>query len=193
LLAIGTNGIVNGATVQSRVAIEQGWSDWMSLLRTQDDGYWHIHNPQQQDRLVFYFTDLNGNTPEGNLALWNNGKVSIGTTDIDGDYGLYVYKGILTDKVKVAVHGSAEWSDHVLAPGYPLMSLTETREFIDRHGHLPGVPPAECVVEEGLDVAKTDAMLLAKIEELTLHLIALNRRVNFLETENIQLRTLNGR
>jgi len=59
--------------------------------------------------------------------------------------------------------------------------------YIKSHKHLPGVPSADEVVEQGIDMAKMDATLLQKIEELTLHMIEMNKRINYLENENARL------
>jgi hypothetical protein len=94
-----------------------------------------------------------------------------------------VEDGILTEKVKVALKSTADWSDYVFAPTYKLRSLSEVAEFVQANKHLPGVPSASDVVEHGIDVAKMDAKLLEKIEELTLYSIEL-------EKENRQQRTI---
>lgn len=179
----------------SKLVIKNGWSDWISLINDDgdpatDDGYWHLHNPgPERDRLLFYYTDESGDTPPNSgVSFWNDGKVSIGTTDRPGDYLLYVGTGILTEKVKIALTGTAQWSDHVFKPGYKLMPLKDVETFIAENGHLPGVPSAECLVEEGLDVVKTNAMLMEKVEELTLYQIEMNERLNRLEAENARLR-----
>ena len=76
-----------------------------------------------------------------------------------------------------------------LQHNHHLVPPTEVSAYIKRHGHLPGVTSAERMVEHGLDVVKTDAMLLEKIEELTLHLIAMEERLKALERENFRLRS----
>jgi hypothetical protein len=98
-------------------------------------------------------------------------------------YRLYVEDGILTEKVKVALKSTADWSDYVFAPSYKLRSLSEVAQYVQENKHLPGVPSASEVVEHGIDVAKMDAKLLEKIEELTLYSIEL-------EKENNQQRTI---
>lgn len=128
------------------------------------------------------------------MTVDKDGKVIIGppgylNTNTTYPYGLYVANGIITEKVKVAVANQSDWSDHVFAPGYRLMPLAEVDHYIATHGHLPDVPSAACMVEEGLDVVATDAMLLQKIEELTLHLIAMEERLGRLEVENAMLRS----
>ncbi|WP_240163519.1 beta strand repeat-containing protein [Spirosoma taeanense] len=103
------------------------------------------------------------------------------------DYNLFVSKGILTEKVKVAVKNTAEWSDYVFAPTYQLKPLAEVEEFIKTNQHLPGVPSAEGMVEQGNDLHQTDAMLLRKIEELTLYVIALEKRSQLQDQKNRRL------
>ena len=120
-----------------------------------------------------------GRLTSNQLTVFPDGKVRIGDvpTNTDYDYQLYVGGGILTKRVKVALPTTTDWSDHVFQPGYHLMPLRDVASFIARNGHLPGVPSADCMVEEGLDVVKTDAMLMEKVEELTLHAIDLNKRL----------------
>jgi hypothetical protein len=78
----------------------------------------------------------------------------------------------------------------VFRPGYRLRPLSEVASFIRQHGHLPGIPSAAEVKEKGVSVADVQAKLLAKIEELTLHLIQqetdnreLSDRLTRLETQ----------
>jgi hypothetical protein len=100
-------------------------------------------------------------------------------------YRLYVQDGILTEKVKVAVKNASEWSDYVFAPSYKLTPLAEVARFIQINKHLPGVPSAAEVVEQGVDMAKMDAKLLEKIEELTLYTIQLEKE-NQQQADEIQ-------
>lgn len=129
-------------------------------------------------------------TGGGNYHLFikDNGKVSIGldptvSSTFNGGYKLYVADGIMTEKVKVALKSSADWADYVFAEDYQLMPLQEVEEFVTKNHHLPGVPSAEEVKKNGIDVATMDAKLLEKIEELTLHMIALEKKYNDLKKE----------
>lgn len=106
-------------------------------------------------------------------------------------YRLFVEEGILTEKVKVAIKNSADWSDHVFSSGYRLRPLTEVENYIKSHRHLPGVPSADDVVKEGIDVGKMDAKLLEKVEETMLYLMQVNKRLERLEKENRRLKTEN--
>jgi len=86
-------------------------------------------------------------------------------------YSLVVMGGILTERLRVATRNSTNWADYVLAPDYRLTPLSEVGRYIRANGHLPGIPSAQDVVKDGIDVVQMQAAMLAKIEELTLHAI----------------------
>ena len=123
------------------------------------------------------------------MSILANGSVLIGTAATPAGYKLYVQQGILTEKVKVALKTSANWADFVFADNYNLQPLSEVESFIKQHKHLPGVPSADEVVANGLDLATMDAKLLEKIEELTLHMIQLEKEVNTLKAQNNLLKS----
>ena len=125
----------------------------------------------------------------GGLRVGANGNVSIGQVSTPAGYRLYVETGILTEKVKVAVKTGADWADHVFAENYKLMPLEQVAQFIQRNKHLPGIPSAADMVKEGNNLGQTDARLLEKIEELTLHVIDLNRR---LQAQQLLIEQLTG-
>lgn len=101
-----------------------------------------------------------------------------------GDYGLLVKGGILTEKVKVALSSSADWADYVFSSKYELMSLEDVESFISKNKHLPNIPSASEMAENGLDVSQTSKMFMEKIEELTLYIIELNNEVKSLKADN---------
>jgi hypothetical protein len=138
--------------------------------------------------IVFY--TQNGALAEA-MRIGVDGKVSIGSPvgGTPGTYRLYVREGILTEKVKVAVDGSALWADYVFAPDYKLRPIEEVAAFIKKNRHLPGVPSAEEITKEGLDVATMDAKLLEKIEEMMLYIIDLKQEVEQLKKQNSSLKS----
>ncbi|PCJ64323.1 MAG: hypothetical protein COA58_13290 [Bacteroidetes bacterium] len=135
--------------------------------------------------------------PNGGNLWMAVDKAYIGNIDFANctdcnDYKLFVRKGIRTEKIKVDV-SSGVWSDYVFDEDYKLRSLIEVDEFIQNNHHLPDVPSSECVEEEGIDLAKTDALLLSKIEELTLYLIEQQKQNTILVEEIKQLKNdVNG-
>lgn len=112
-------------------------------------------------------------------------KVLIGapSTTTPGDYKLYVEKGIMTEKVKVALKSTSDWADYVFEEDYELMSLKDVEIFIRENKHLPGICSAETLVEEGIDLGAMQAKLLEKIEELTLYLIQKDKEIEELKTQ----------
>jgi len=117
------------------------------------------------------------------MLLKTSGKVVIGdTTQITtpGMYNLYVQNGILTERVKVAVKTTSEWSDDAWEH---TPALTEVQQKIASDKHLPGMPSADELVSTGYDVQQMDAKLLAQVEWLWQHMIALDAKNKELEQQ----------
>ena len=110
------------------------------------------------------------------------GKVGIGTTDTKG-YNLAVAgtAGIVAEKV--VVKQQANWPDYVFDNSFKLPSLLSVETFIKKYNHLPDVPSAKDVQEEGLDLGEGQKTLLRKVEELTLYVIELKKELEKLETK----------
>ncbi|MCH8837098.1 MAG: hypothetical protein IIA60_04760 [Candidatus Marinimicrobia bacterium] len=110
-------------------------------------------------------------------------KVGIGTTN-PGSYKLAVNGDIRAKEIVVEIG----WSDFVFGDDYRLKPLAEVERYIQAEGHLPDIPPAAEVEENGVSLGDMQARLLQKVEELTLYMIdlkkeneALNERVAELE------------
>lgn len=69
-----------------------------------------------------------------------------------------------------------------------MLSLNELESYITTNKHLPNMPTAQQVETEGADLGEINRVLVEKVEELTLYIIALNKRMEQLETENKQLK-----
>ncbi len=110
------------------------------------------------------------------VAITSSGNVGIGTTS-PGSYKLAVNGAIHAKQVVV----ESGWSDYVFEPDYRLAPLSEIEAHIKAEKHLPGIPSAREVAEHGVDVGDMQSKLLAKVEELTLHLIRM-------EKENAEMR-----
>ncbi len=75
------------------------------------------------------------------------------------------------------------WADYVFHDDYQLRSLEALDKYIQQYKHLPEVPTTKEVNENGLDVADTQALLLKKIEELTLYMIELKKENSNIKKE----------
>lgn len=127
----------------------------------------------------FFIWDQDAAAPR--LVINPAGAVGIGTTNIaDANYKLFVEGAIRARKIKI---DADTWPDYVFEPGYNLLSLYEVEQYIKSHKHLPEIPSVDEISKNGLDVGDTQALLLKKIEELTLYLIEQNKRLDDQEKE----------
>ena len=118
---------------------------------------------------------------------YNSGlPVAIGTNTLASGYQLNVGGKIIGEEMRVQLEGS--WPDYVFQEDYKLMSLEELSETIKNDGHLPGIPKASVIEQEGLELGDMQKRMMEKIEELTLHMINMNERVVALEKENATLK-----
>lgn len=88
---------------------------------------------------------------------------------------------VVLSRYRVSISNPNQWADRVFETGYTLRPLSDVERFIGQHGHLPGIPSAEQVVREGIEATKLNAVLLEKIEELTLYLIQVRKDVDALK------------
>jgi len=129
-------------------------------------------NASGQDVLVFE----RGNGTANSIYVKANGNLGIGTTDPQAKLsvnGTGTFNGkIKCTEVEVLL---AAWPDHVFKSGYNLMPLQEVETFINVNKHLPGVPSETEVLQNGVNVGEMNAILLQKIEELTMYMIELKK------------------
>lgn len=112
----------------------------------------------------------------------NGGKVGIGTTA--PGYLLSVDGTVNAEEVIVS---NVAGADFVFEEDYDLRSLEETEKFIEANKHLPEIPSAADMAENGLGLKEMNILLLQKVEELTLHLIEQNKRIDQVEQVNSEL------
>ncbi|WP_346998619.1 hypothetical protein [Bacteroides cellulosilyticus] len=96
-------------------------------------------------------------------------------------YKLFVAKGVLSEDYGISPKSS--WSDFVFDESYTLKSISEVEEFISENNHLPDVPSAKQVAEEGYSQHEMNKILLQKIEELTLYTIKQQKEIETLRGE----------
>ena len=116
------------------------------------------------------------------ITFWNEGgaqfrgNVGIGTT-ANPSYKLSVNGNIRSKEVVVEIG----WADYVFNKKYKLKPLIEVEKFIEQNKHLPGIPSAAAIEKNGLNLGDTQKKMMEKIEELTLYIIQLNKRIEELE------------
>jgi hypothetical protein len=115
------------------------------------------------------------------MRITSSGNVGIGTTT--PAHLLHVAGTIGAEEVIVSSTGA----DYVFQPAYHLRPLQDVAAYISKNHHLPDVPSEAEVKEKGVSLGEMQTKLLAKIEELTLHMIQADERNNRLEQQNRQL------
>jgi len=143
------------------------------------------------DKPVLFKNSLDETTatihPAGNSYV--KGGFSVGTSTLPSGYILAVDGKAIIEEVQVEMSGT--WPDYVFSENYELTPLSEIKSYVAKNHHLPDVPSADQVAQDGINLGEMNAVLLKKIEELTLHLIdikeenlTIRKRLTTIESKN---------
>ncbi|MEL6557060.1 MAG: hypothetical protein AAFQ94_02685 [Bacteroidota bacterium] len=128
-------------------------------------------------------------TSTGNLGVGTLNPVAAlhvnGTGQFEGEVRFMTMASARDFKVSTTL---ASYPDYVFDDNYNLMSLQHVAAFIESNGHLPEVPSATEAAENGINVGDMQKLLLKKIEELTLHMINLEKDYQALKTAYDELK-----
>lgn len=117
------------------------------------------------------------------LLINTGGQVVIGTKNNNAfDYKLTVDGKMICEELKVELIDF--WPDYVFEKEYKKLSIPELERYIEKNKHLPNIPSATDVKLNGIELGSMNKLLLEKIEELTLYIIELEKRINVIETKN---------
>lgn len=160
--------------------------------------YFHItrHDPTMTDGPVIYPNNGIDGTPialgfVASRFVFATGSVGIGTNApqaklhvvgkiicedelkvVDINTNTINSKAIKTKDITVEMNNAA---DYVFDENYNLKSLSEVESYVKENKHLPGVPSATEMAQNGMSVSEMSNLLLEKVEELTLHMIQLEK------------------
>jgi len=124
------------------------------------------------------------------VTFANNGDVTIGATNqpaklvVNGTFkaqDTHIAGLLCAKQVRVMLSGSPCWPDYVFSKEYNLMPLKELEQFVNKNQHLPNVPSASEVETNGIDLGEMNAILLKKMEEMTLYILDLQKQINELK------------
>jgi hypothetical protein len=109
-------------------------------------------------------------------------KTQIDETGVNTD-GVVTAREVVTNKWRIPV------PDYVFEKSHKIRSLEETERFVNKNKHLPDIPSASEMQEKGMPVGEMNLRLLKSVEELTLHVIELNKELKRQKTRNESLET----
>jgi hypothetical protein len=72
------------------------------------------------------------------------------------------------------------------------MSLKDLNHFVKANKHLPDVAPAAEMEAEGINLSEMNALLLRKIEELTLYVIGQQEQIQELQKSLSEMENKKG-
>jgi hypothetical protein len=137
---------------------------------------------------------INSSNVNNNFTITRN---SISHFKIDTGGQVWVGSPITNTLFRLSVDGMVRareiyvnndaWPDYVFGKNYKLLSLNELERYIDQNKHLPNIPSADEVAQNGVSVGGTQQKLLEKIEELTLYIIAQQKEIEALKAEQQRL------
>ena len=121
-----------------------GWTGSKALITVQTAEAW---TPTSTGTKMKFYTAQNGGTSISEvMELTHDGHIKVGGTQLNVP-------------------------DYVFEEDYELMPLDDLHAYVMKERHLPDVPSEATIRAEGLNVTKTQMLLLQKIEELTLYTI----------------------
>ncbi len=123
------------------------------------------------------------NTNDNVYYLNPDGKVGIGTNTPSAE--LTVNGHIHAQEIRVYTDAGA---DFVFDENYNLIDIDELEKYVTENKHLPDIPSEKEMIEEGLHLGEMNIKLLQKVEELTLYIIDMNKKLEALSAENEKLK-----
>ena len=124
----------------------------------------------------------------------NDNLIAYAVTKFSDNQDVFKVMGdghVWATEVNVAL--ATDFPDYVFESNYSLMPLEQLESYINKNAHLPNIPTAKEVKENGLGLGEMQAKQLEKIEEITLYLIDLKKEIALLKKENAELKQLINR
>lgn len=171
-VGIGTNSPVSKLDVNGSINIPQGenitWGgaygpDIPTIASTTSTG------------IVFY---PSGSTLGPAVTINRNGNLLIGkTTQANTAYKVDINGKVRANEIVVNTTGA----DFVFESGYPLRPIADLEKFVKQNRHLPEIPSAKTMQQEGVGISDLQTRLLQKVEELTLYIIQQQKEIDELK------------
>lgn len=132
---------------------------------------YHAHNQTQKEEVIRFCTSRDS---------WINTTANMGIGTSEPLYKLDVRGTIRADEIVV---NNVSGADFVFDNSYQLCPLSEIKEYVQKNHHLPDIPSAQEMRQNGVNMTELQIQLLRKIEELTLYIIQQDQLIKELEVK----------
>ncbi len=126
------------------------------------------------------FNTTTGSAVES-FRVYGNGQTQIGTQTQVGTHSdalLTVFGKMVSTSCFIRTYS---WADYVFANDYKLPNLYDVEKYYLANKHLPEIPSEKEVLENGIDVAQMNKLLLKKIEEMTILMVKQQKDIDALK------------
>lgn len=155
-----------------------GYNSWVNAqdnrkINFGDGDYVFLGEQDADDRLVLKAGSFDFKT----------GDVFVGVTDFTkaAGYKLRVNGKIIAEEVRVQLTGA--WPDYVFNEGYQKLTIPQLEQYIKNNKHLPNIPSAAEVENNGQHIGELQKKMMEKIEELSLYIIELKKEIDSLKNK----------
>lgn len=159
---------VNNSNLNSFLIKRNGVMEIRTLAANAGDNVFSIMDANNSNAKNF-FINRDGKTVIGSLGQ-PSGTHSNAMLTVNG-------KAVAKEVIVTQVN----WADFVFDSNYKLMPLSDLESFYKNEKHLPNIPSTKQISDSGNDLGKTDALLLQKIEELTLYIVDQQKQIDELK------------
>jgi hypothetical protein len=130
------------------------------------------------------------NTATGGYGITTFNVMGNGQTQIGAERqttGPHAFDAMLSVGGKLVTQScfvrTDNWADYVFESNYIVPNLYDVETYYKANKHLPEIP-SECeVLEQGIDVAEMNKLLLKKIEEMTMQMVSMKKEIDNLKTK----------
>jgi hypothetical protein len=187
----GTNGFLNDLVVSNNGWVGIGTENPQTRLTI--DGGSDVGNGSGGYLQLGLTTGLNIGIDNNEIQARSNGGVSrivlnngggavqVGSAVTPTGYSFSVNGKAICEELKI--QASSNWPDYVFNENYSLLNLDELRHYINIHKHLPNIPKASMIEQNGIEVGDMQKRMMEKIEELTLYVLQLEEKYNLVKSE----------
>jgi len=189
-VGIGTTSPYDKLHVASgNIRLDSGYELYFTdngQIRSYDDNH-RILFRRDENKLEFReFGDIifSTNVTDGNenakMVILANGNVGIGTSSTCPPSEKLAVNGKIHVQDEIIIDNNG-WCDYVYSPEYKFLTIPELEKYLLKYKHMPGVKSASEMEKSGFTVLETNKQMMEKIEELSLYIIQLEKRISELE------------